>query len=147
MPAPGWNVTEPIALAYRLYRIAQQLHSAPEAAKDFKSKIEDFGSSLQELQEVLNDLGKAGHPTLSANSLDQLSKEVVESQSCIERCEEFISKFTSLTEEDGSTRAGGTGSAKWVWKKDRAAKLTAQIEGHITHIGFKLQIKSLYAAQ
>ncbi|KAG8533011.1 uncharacterized protein KY384_001793 [Bacidia gigantensis] len=145
MPAPGWNVTEPISLAYRLYRIAQQLQYAPESAKELKSKIEDFDSSLRSLQEVLDKLDGSSETSLSAHRLAQLRKEVVQGEKCIKRCEDFIADFPGIT-SDGSKRAAGAGAALWLWKKDRAEKLTEQMESHIRHISFILQINTFAQA-
>ena len=136
---PGWNVTEPIGIAIKLYEIAEKLNHAPNSAKHFKSKIERLGATLSTLEKVILRIRAAPLP---ADGLAQLQKEVVGLQECIKQCEEFIATFVSLT-GDGSKKSSAAAKARWVWDEKKGNEFSAQIESHINYINFNLSIISL----
>ena len=139
---PGWNVTEPIGIAIKLYEIAEKLNHAPSRAKHFKSKIERLGHTLSSLEKVLGRFGDGRAAPLPADSLVQLQKEVVELQECIKHCEEFIATFVPLT-GDGSKKSSAAAKARWVWDEKKVNELSAQIESHIHCINLDLSIIAL----
>ena len=139
---PGWNVTEPIGLAIKLYEIAEKLKYAPESAKYFKSKIKRLGQSLSLLQEVLVWIGVGRAAPLPAESFAQLKEEVVALQERIQECEEFIATFVPLT-DDGGRRPSAAARARWVWDEKKGNEYSAQIESHIHFINFNLSINAL----
>ena len=136
---PGWNVTEPIGIAIKLYKIAEKLNHAPDSAKHFKSKIERLGAMLSSLEKAILRIRAAPLP---ADGLAQLQKEVVGLQECIKQCEEFIATFPSLT-GDGSKKSSAAAKARWVWDEKKGNELSAQIESHINYINLNLGIISL----
>ena len=132
---PGWNVTEPIGIAIKLYEIAEKLNHAPSGAKHFKSKIERHGARLGSLEKVI----LISAASLPADDLAQLQEEVVELQECIKHCEEFIATFVSLT-DDGSKKSSTAAKARWVWDERKGNEYSARIESHINHISLDLNI-------
>ena len=133
---PGWNVTEPIGIAIKLYEIAEKLNHAPSSAKHFKSKIERLGATLSSLEKVILRISAAPLP---ADNLAQLQKEVVGLQECIKHCEEFIATFVSLT-GDGSKKSSAAAKARWVWDEKKGNEYSEQIESYIHYINLNLNI-------
>ena len=139
MVLPGWNVSEPIDLAYKLYEVLEALRSAPESAKAFVSKINAFSSNLSELQKILES-ETASH---SAQDLEHLRATVLECQACVKRCVEYGEKFGKLT-KDGRGKMDGAGqAARWTLQKEKVARLREEIDGQMNSIGLTLQIKTL----
>ena len=139
---PGWNVTEPIGIAIKLFEIAEKLKDAPRSAKHFKTKIEGLGQSLKLLERVLREIGGGRAAPLPADNLAQLRRGVIGLQECIERCEEFIATFVPLT-SDGSKKPSAAAKARWVWEEKTGKDYSAQIESHINLISLNLSINSL----
>ena len=139
---PGWNVTEPIGIAIKLYEIGEKLNHAPKSAKYFKSKIESLAGSLSLLEEVLLRIGDGGAARPPADNFAQLRNEVNELQECIQRCEKFIATFVPLT-SDGSKKPSAAAKARWVWDEKKGHEHSAQIESHIHRISFNLNINAL----
>lgn len=136
MILPGWNVSEPIDLAIKLYDVVEALKNAPEGAKSFVYKVNSFRRSLEELQQTLkNDIAARS----SAQDLDHLHATLLECQQCVQRCEEFGRRFESLT-GDGK---GGLLRARWVWQDKKVARLRAEIDSQMGSIGMSLMIKTL----
>ena len=131
---PGWNVTEPIGVAIRLYQIADKLKDAPRSTKAFLSKIEGLGASLKVLEQVLQGLGHDGDAPHPAVNFIQLRKEVVALQECVKHCEEFIGSFIPLT---------ATARARWVLSQGKAKDYTRLIESHINGIQLNLSVNAL----
>lgn len=139
MVLPGWNVSEPIDLAFKLYDVVESLRSAPQSAKAFVSKIKNFSSNLAELQKILEyDTGRQ-----SAQDLEHLRVTVLECQACVKRCEEYSEKFGKLT-SDGTGKMDGAGQAAlWTLQKEKVARLRDEIDGQMNSIGLTLAIKTL----
>lgn len=137
---PGWNVTEPLGIAIRLYDIVEKLNHAPSRAKHFQSKIERLGDTLSSLEKVLLRIGdgRAAPP----DNLAQLQKEVVGLQECIKHCEEFIATFVPLT-GDGSKKSSAAAKARWVWEEKKGNEYSAQIESHIHYMNLNFNIIAL----
>ncbi|KAF6231112.1 hypothetical protein HO173_010612 [Letharia columbiana] len=138
MVLPGWNISEPIDLAYKLYEVVESLRSAPESAKAFVSKINNFSGNLKELQRILED----DTTSRSSQDLEHLRATIVECQACVKRCEEYSEGFGKLT-KDGRGKMDGAGqAARWALQEKRAAKLREEIDGQIGNIGLTLAIKT-----
>lgn len=142
MVLPGWNVSEPIDLAFKLYEVVKALRSAPESAKAFVSKIEDFSGNLEELQRIL-EREISLHP---ARDLEHLQATVLRCKACVKRCEEYSEGFRKLTRDGRGKMEGALQAARWTLQKEQVASLREEIEGKINGIGLTLQIKSLCAA-
>ena len=143
---PGWNVTEPIGIAIKLYEIVDKLNNAPSRAIDFKEKIESLAGSLSSLEEVLLRIGDGRAPRLPANDFAQLRKEVIGLQKCIQQCEKFIAPFVPLT-GDGSKKPSTAAKARWVWDEKKGDEHSKQIEDRIHRINLKLSINALYVTE
>lgn len=139
MVLPGWNISEPIDLAYKLYEVVESLRSAPESAKAFVSKIKNFSGNLAELQKILeNDAARQ-----SGQDLEHLRVTVLECQACVKRCEEYSEKFGKLT-SDGTGKMDGVGqAARWMLQKEKVARLREEIDGQMSSIGLTIAIKTL----
>lgn len=134
MVLPGWNVSEPIDLAYKLYEVVESLRSAPESAKAFVSKINNFRANLKELQRILES-DHASH--------EHLRTIVLECEACVKRCEEYSGGFGKLT-KDGKGKMDGAGqAARWTLQERKVARLEKELDGQMTSIGLTLAIKSL----
>ena len=139
---PGWNVTEPIGIAIRLYEIAEKLNHAPSRAKHFKSKIERLGDTLSSLEKVILRIRDGRTAPLPTDNLAQLQKEVVGLQECIKHCEEFIAAFVPLT-GDASKKSSAAAKARWVWDEKKGNEYSALIESHIHYINLNINIITL----
>ena len=136
MVLPGWNVSEPIDLAFKLYDVVECLRSAPGSAKAFVSKINNFRSNLKELQRIL-EIEISSDP---AQDLEHLRATVLECQACVKRCEEYSEGFEKLT-KDGK---GKMEAARWALQEKKVARLREEIDGQMNSIGLTLAIKTLY---
>ena len=140
MVLPGWNVSEPIDLAYKLYKVVESLRSAPESAKAFVSKINNFSSNLEHLQRIL-EKDTASHST---KDFDHLRATVLECQACVKRCEEYSEGFGKLT-KDGRKKLDAAGqAARWTLQEKRVARLREEIDTQMSSISLTLTIQSLY---
>ena len=140
MVLPGWNVSEPVDLAFKLYGVVEALRSAPDNAKAFVSKINSFSGNLEELQIVLES-NSASH---SAQDLKHLRTIVVDCDACVKRCEEFSKDFGKLI-KDGRGKMDGAGQAA-LWalqEKKKVARLNHEIDGHTASINLALTIRTL----
>lgn len=136
----GWNVTEPLGLAIRLYRITEQLKNAPVEAGLFIARIRTFSSALHQLQMVLES-AHAGTPSI--DGLQALESIVVDSQRCVQRCENFVTRFFNLVNKSGVEIATIGEAANWVWKKEEGRGLAAEMDTHIQAILLRLGIENL----
>lgn len=140
MVLPGWNVSEPIDLAFKLYKVIESLKSAPEEAKAFVSKINNFRRSLSELQKTIeNDIATRS----SAQDLDHLRETIVECQDCVKRCEEFGERFGNITRDGAASLKGAREATLFVWQDKKVARLRNEIDGQMNSIGLSLMIKTL----
>ena len=139
MVLPGWNISEPIELAYKLYNVIECLQSAPESAKAFLFKIKTFKGNLDELQRVLAT-NIACYP---AQDLKPLEATVLECQACVERCEEYSKGFGKLTKDEKGRMEGVRQAARWTMQQEKVARLRAEIDGQMSSIGLTLAIKTL----
>ncbi len=140
MVLPGWNVSEPVELAFKLYGVVEALRSAPDNAKAFVSKINHFSGNLKELQMVLKS-NMAAH---SPQELERLRAIVVDCEACVKRCEEFSKDFGKLT-RDGKGKMDGAGQAA-LWalqEKKKVPRLKEEVDGHTAAISLALQIRTL----
>lgn len=139
MVLPGWNVSEPIDLVYKLYEVVESLRSAPESAKAFVSKISNFSGNLKHLQRIL-EKNTASHPT---QDLDHLRATILECQTCVKRCEEYSEGFGKLI-KDGRGKMDGAGqAARWTLQEKRVARLREEIDTQMSNIGLTLAIQNL----
>lgn len=140
MVLPGWNISEPIDLAWKLYLMVESLKSAPEEAKAFVSKINWFRRSLQELQNTVHsDIASRA----STQDLDLLRTTLVECQDCVRHCEEFTLQFEKLTKDGARGVSGASQAARWALQDKKVDKLRREIDGQISGIGLTLMIKTL----
>lgn len=139
MVLPGWNVSEPIQLALKLYEVVEALKNAPEGAKAFISKVNRFSRSLEVLQQALKGDTESRY---YAQDLDHLQATLVECQDCVKRCEEFSKPFQDLTRDGkgGLTSAGQR--VRLVWQEKKVAKLAEDVRDQIDSIGLSLQIRT-----
>ena len=140
MVLPGWNVSEPIDLAYKLYQVVESLRSAPETAKAFVSKIDNFSANLKELQKI----PESDTPTHSAQDLEHLRDTVLKCQACVKRCEEFGEGFRKLT-TDGNGRIHSAGqAARWALQEKKVARLREEIDDCMKGVTLSLLVKTLW---
>ena len=139
MVLPGWNVSEPIELAHKLYEVVEALINAPESAKAFVSKIKNFSANLKELQRIL----ESDIASRTDQDLEHLRTTILECQDCVKRCEEYGDGFGKLTRE-GRGRLDGAGqAARWTLQEKKVARLREEIDGQMNSIGLTLAIKAL----
>ena len=136
MVLPGWNVSEPIDLAHRLYQVVEALRSAPDSAKAFVSKIKNFRTNLGELQKILD--------SHDPQDLEHLRVTVLECQACVKRCEEFSEGFGKLT-TDGKGKIYSAGqAARWTLQEKKVARLREEIDDWMNNVGLTLIVKTLW---
>ena len=139
MVLPGWNVSEPIDLAHRLYQVVEALRSAPDSAKAFVSKINSFSVNLRELQNILESDARSR----SSQDLEHLRATVTECQAYVKRCEEFSEGFGKLT-ADGKGKIYIAGqAARWTLQERKVARLREEIDGLMNGIGLTILVKNL----
>ena len=141
MVLPGWNVSEPIDLAYKLYEVVESLRSAPESAKAFASKVGNFRGNLKELRRVI----ETDTATRSTQDLEHLRATVLACEECVNRCEDYAEQFGKLT-KDGKGKMDGAGqAARWTMQEKKWTRMSHEINDQMNSIGLTLQIKSLCA--
>ena len=136
MVLPGWNVSEPIDLAYKLYEIVESLRSAPENAKAFISKTKSFEGNLDELDRVL------GSEIPSQSGQDLLRATVQECRTCIKRCENYSDGFSKLTKDGRGKIDGARQAALWTLQEKKVTRLLDEINTRMSSIGLTLAIKT-----
>lgn len=136
---PGYNVTEPIGLAVRLYRVAEQLRSAPAEADLFVARIQSFSHALKKLQKILEN----GNAASSTDDLQALEMALNQSQKCVLRCENFSQRFFGLINGAGVERANVGQAAKWVWKQEEVSRLAAEMDRRIQDILLGIGLENL----
>ena len=140
MILPGWNVSEPVDLALKLYEVIEALKSAPEEAKAFRSKIDNFRRSLTELQKAIqHDVSSRS----SAQDLDHLRETLIQCQDCVKRCEEFGRKFGKIAKDGAASLRGAREATRFVWQDKKVARLRQEIDGQMSSIGLTLMIQTL----
>ena len=140
MVLPGWNVSEPVELAVKLYDVVESLKSAPEEAKAFRTKIESFRRSLTELQRIIDgDVSSRS----STQDLDHLRETLLECQDCVKRCEEFGNKFSKIIRDGAGSLKGAKEATRFVWQDKKVARLRKEIDSQMNDIGLTLMIKTL----
>ena len=138
MVLPGWNVSEPVQLTIKLYKVIEALKNAPGEAKAFISKLDDFRCSLEALQQTMEGDVETRFPS---QDLDHLRVTLSNCQGCVKRCEEFSKQFRTLT-RDGNGPFTSAGPRLWlVWHEKKADKLAAEIDSQVNKITFSLLIK------
>lgn len=139
MVLPGWNVSEPIELAFRLYDVVESLRSAPDSAKAFVSKINNFSANLEILQRIL-ERATASHQT---QDLAHLHTLVLDCKACVKRCEEYSNGFGKLTKDGGGKMDSAGQAARWTLQEKKVAGLRNEIDAQMNNIGLTLAIQNL----
>ena len=142
MVLPGWNVSEPIDLAVKLYHVVEALRSAPDSAKAFVIKINNFSSNLKELQRILDSDTSSPSP----QDLEHLRALVLQCQSCVRRCEEYSEGFAKLTKDGGGKMDGAGQAARWTFQEKKAARLSKEIDDLVHAMSLTLTIRTLFVA-
>ena len=138
IPTLGWNVTEPINIAKKLYDYIQALRGASDEAKSFAAKLKTYCVALEELDKCLPTPTAA-----SINDSEHIRATLDGCRACAIECQNFIDQFKKLNEPiQGKNKTGER--VNWVWKKDTAVKLRYDIESQISDINLLLHITSLY---
>jgi hypothetical protein len=125
---PGWNVTEPIHVAKRIYDFVQALRGASEDMKSFASKIHTFQLALEGLEECL----KNSTPE-EFGDLRNLRHTLDGCRTCAEQCQTFIDQF----------RLTVGGRMAWVWRQDRAVWLKQEVDSQLLGINSLLHIATM----
>ena len=134
---PGWNVTEPLHVAKKVYDYIQAIRGASDEVKSFASKLNTFCVALEALEKSLES-----PLTPSADNASYLRHTLDGCWTCAADCQKFIEQFKSLNEPaQGKYNTGD--KVTWVWKKDTAAKLRQEIDSQIHGITFLLSVASL----
>ena len=136
MVLPGWNVSEPIELAYKLYEIVESLRSAPENAKAFTSKTNSFKSSLDELDRIL------ASELPSQPGQDHLRATIRDCRACIKRCEEHSQSFPKLTKDGKGKIDWARQAALWTFQEKTVNKLSEEIKTLMSSISLVLTIRT-----
>ena len=141
---PGWNVSEPLQLAFKLYEVCEALKSAPDEAKAFILKVQNFRRSLEVLQQALKDDVKDRY---SIQSLENLHATLTACQDCVKRCEDFSKRFRDLTGDGKGTLTGAGQRVRLVWQEKKVAKLAAAVDSQISNIALSLAITEWVSPQ
>ncbi|KAL6714802.1 hypothetical protein ACLMJK_007062 [Lecanora helva] len=137
MVLPGWNVSEPLQLALKLYEVAEALKKAPEDAKAFIAKVDRFSRSIQRLQQILENEVDSRSPPPNQNHLRESLKEC---QDCVRRCEDFSKPFRSLTRDDNGAWAGAGQRVRVVWHDKKTEKLAVEMDSLVSIMSLDLNI-------
>lgn len=135
---PGWNVTEPIALAVKLHHVVQSFRSASDEARSFVLKVETFRGNLNQLQKELEN---------PAENVTRLQGILVHCQNIVDQCEAFEARFKELNRSNLTKLATGRLTTSWVWNKETAGtatKLRHEIDSLNHDIIASISIDSMY---
>ena len=126
----------------KLYRVVEALRSAPDSAKAFVTKINNFSDSLTELQRIID----SENESQSTGDLERLRALVNQCQACVQRCEKYGEGFEKLTKDGNGIMDSAGQAARWTLHEEKAARLREEINGQINDIGFALAVRNLYVA-
>ena len=136
MVLPGWNVSEPVQLAVKLYKVVEALKNAPEDARAFSLKVDRFHRSLNVLLKTFeDDLENQSSP----DHLDNLHATLIDCKDCVRRCEDFSRPFQDLTKDARGHRNAGQ-RVRLLWHEEKIAKLAAEVDDQIANINTSLLI-------
>ena len=135
---PGWNVTEPLHIAKKVYNYIQAIRGASVEVKSFASKLKTFCRALEALEECL-----ASATIASVEGAEHLRNTLDGCWVCATDCQKFIEHFKNLNEPVQGVSTTGD-KVNWVWKKDTAARLRQEIDSQIVDINLVMNIASLY---
>ncbi|MCJ1393913.1 hypothetical protein MMC18_006789 [Xylographa bjoerkii] len=129
MALPGWNVTEPLHIAKKIYDLVSAYQDAPSEIRSFSSHVSGFCLNLEALDELLADSTYAAYD-VSARSFEPTLKRY---NVCVAHCKEFLKQIQE------NPTAGQKG--KWLFKnKDKAATLGKEIDSLNTSIAVLLTL-------
>ena len=147
MVPPGWNVTEPIRVAYETIRKFQAMRRAPAEAQNFRTNIESFNTSVRFLQNVIQQLRPVIETSKSLEAplenVDLLETDLETAWRCIQRCEQFSTRYDALIHGNGNFLNRQVRSGRWVWELPEVKDLYKQQQKCMDNIKFKLQIIDL----
>ncbi len=141
MVLPGWNVSEPIHIAKKLYDYIQEVRGASDEARSFASKLKTYCVALEELEKCLTSPTAA-----STDDTNHLRTTLDGCQNCAIQCQRFIEQFKKLHEPIPG-KYNAVDKVNWVFKKDTAIKLRHDIDSQISDINLLLGIASLYVSK
>lgn len=140
MVLPEWNVTEPLEIAAKIYTIVRAYRDADGQIQSFASQVSTFCTTLRALDECLKN------PDATPLDDDDPLKLASEgSRRCAENCQSFVEDFlkqNNLPQPNAKAREeGGPGRRlQWMWRKDEAAALAAEMGRQISTITVHLNI-------
>ncbi|MCJ1427206.1 hypothetical protein MMC29_005109 [Sticta canariensis] len=140
MVLPGWNVTEPLEVAAKIYTIVRAYRDADGQIQSFASQVSIFCTTLRALDECLKNP--------DATPLDDNDPLKIASDGCrrcAENCQSFVEDFlkqNDLPQPNAKARQeGGPGRRlQWIWRKDQATALAEEMGRQISYIGLNLNI-------
>jgi hypothetical protein len=139
MVLPGWNVTEPITVAVKFCQLVQSYRDAPDEIQDFASHVNSFHSALELFDSCLKQ-----PELIEAEHLQRLRTVLGTSLQCAENCKAFLDRF--LDQYYSPECTDGIRAADrllWVWKKERAVELEANIQSQVNFINLQLNLAEL----
>lgn len=134
MVLPGWNVTEPIHAAARFCQFVRKYRGASEEILDFASQVD----ALRQVLEAFDSCRK------NPDSVDVEVRQRLDSASescrrCAENCKAFVDRFFRHY-EDAPAEIGPAAKLLWVWNKERALSLGANIQAQVNLINLHINL-------
>lgn len=139
MAVPGWNVSEPLHIAKKIYDYVQAFRDAPEEVKSFSLHIKSFAVALEDLEDYL----KQNPVFAAADDSKKLRETLAGCRSCADECLLFVEQFKKL-DEPVQGKLTASSKATWIWKKSTALKLGQTVDRQINAIHLRLAISSMY---
>ena len=140
MILPGWNVSEPVQLAFKLYEVVEALKNAPGEARAFISKVDDFRRTLNALEHTIGGDDETRFPS---QDLDILEAALEHCQACVKRCEEFSKPFRNLARDGNGTLTSVGQRMRLLWQDKKVQKLAVEIDSQINNINLGISSTNL----
>lgn len=140
MVLPGWNVTEPLQVAWKFYNWVRNFRDADDEIKTFAVQVESFCDVLKALDECLKN-----PDSTPLHDDDPLKVASDGCKRCAEHCKKFVNHFFRQFNgkiPDAPTRddVGPSHRLNWMWKKDEATKLALEMNRQIHNINLHISI-------
>lgn len=138
MVLPGWNVTEPLEIAVKFYTFVRAYRDANDQIKTFASQVNSFCATLRDLDQCLNNPDAT---PLEDNDPLKLASDGC--RLCAENCQTFLENFFKQfdpPQPNVKAREEVGRRLQWMWRKDEATILVAEMSRQISYIGLHLNI-------
>ncbi len=138
MIPPGWNVTEPMHVAAKLYDFVQKYRGAPEQIRAFATQVNTFCSAMKAFESCLKS-----PDSIPQDDLETLTTVSNGCKRCADHCQAFLGTFFKQLDDFSQEEVRAGDRLNWIWKKDEAITLKQDMSEQVGIINLHLNISHL----